>query len=106
MGKHTAYWRAYARNQGLGAAKILLVILLGVAAAALVALNGETLGVAFPLVMAAIAGGTVLAIVSLATGAYRVVCPECGGVYRRGKWGGSCPTCGLGLLQEDPAPRL
>ncbi len=102
MGKHTAYWQHYLKTQVRATLRLLAAIVVWIAATILIALAHEPLGSAFLPLMGAAFAGLVLSLVILAKGAYRVTCPECGAGYRRHKWGGQCPSCGLKLLQEDP----
>lgn len=102
MGKHTAYWQDYSKSQARRTLTTFLVIIGWVAAAGLAAFANELLGVLFPFVLVVVFLGLVVSCVLLGRSAYDVTCPECGATYRRSKWGGQCPSCGLRLLQQDP----
>ena len=102
MGKHTAYWQQYQKAQVRGSLRILGAIAAWVLVVILAALAHEALGAFFPFAMGAIFIGLAASIVVLGRNAYAVKCPECGAGYKRSKWGGQCPSCGLRLLQQDP----
>jgi Zn finger protein HypA/HybF involved in hydrogenase expression len=102
MGKHTAYWRQYQKAQVRGSVRIVAAIAAWLLLVVLVALVQEALGMLFPVVMAGAFMGLIVSVIVLGKGAYKVDCPECGSSYKRSKWFGQCPSCGLRLLQEDP----
>ncbi len=68
----------------------------------LVALAQKSIGALFPIAMAGALVGLIASVIGLGKDAYKVSCPECGSSYKRTKWFGQCPSCGLKLLQEDP----
>ncbi|MBA8883093.1 hypothetical protein [Dokdonella fugitiva] len=102
MGKHTAYWENYSRAQVRGALRMSGVILAWVFVLALLAAGHDAFGKAFPWLIGAGLVGLAATTAWLAMRAQKVVCPECATTYTRHKWGGCCPHCGLGLLQQDP----
>ena len=102
MGKHTAYWHEYSRAQVRGTVRLFMAIAAWVLLVAMLAMSHEFVGRIFPWLMGAAFLGLVLTVFHIGRNAYRVVCPECGTHYTRSKWGGTCPACGLGLLQQDP----
>lgn len=102
MGKHTAYWRAYSRAQVRGTLRIFAAIAIWTVIAGVLASVHDALGGFFPWLMGGVFLGLAVTLVLLGKNAYRVVCPECGTPYTRSKWGGSCPSCGLKLLQNEP----
>ncbi len=101
MGKHTAYWEQYTRAQVRGSLRLLAVIFGWILLVILLALAQGVLGAFFPFLLGAAAIGLIVSVVLLAKDAYKVTCPECRSVYRRTKWGGQCPSCGLKLLQPE-----
>jgi hypothetical protein len=102
MGKHTAYWEAYTRSQIRGTLRLSGAILAWVLAIALLAVWQQELGRSFLWLMGTAFIGFIVTITWLGMRAQKVVCPECTSTYTRSKWGGQCPTCGLGILQHDP----
>ncbi|KFN49796.1 hypothetical protein [Arenimonas composti] len=102
MGKHTAYWQAYTKAQVRGSLRIFAAIGAAIVLVIVLSLLHEILGAAFPWLLGAAFLGLAVVLVRMGRDAYAVRCPECGTGYRRHKWGGQCPTCGLRLLQDDP----
>lgn len=102
MGKHTEYWRQYQKAQVRGSLRIVVAIAAWILFIILVALVGESIGKVFPIAIAGAFVGLIVSVIVLSKDAYKVACPECGGSYKRSKWFGQCPSCGLKLLQEDP----
>jgi hypothetical protein len=102
MGKHTEYWRQYGKSQTRGALRIAATVAGWLLIIVFVVLVGDATGPLFPVLVGAAFVGLVVSLVVLGKDAYKVVCPECGTRYRRSKWFGQCPSCGLKLLQEDP----
>jgi hypothetical protein len=102
MGKHTAYWEEYARSQVRGTLRLFGAIFVWVLVVALLAVWHEAFGESFPWLLGIAFVGLVVAVTWLGTRAQKVACPECASTYTRTKWGGQCPACGLGLLQNDP----
>ncbi len=105
MGKHSEYWKAYGRGQVRASLRLVLAIGAWIVAAAVAAASKAWLGGMLPWVLGTIFSGLIVTIVRMGKDAYKVLCPECATTYRRNKWGGECPGCGLKLLQADPAPR-
>ena len=101
MGKHTDYWKEYTKSQVRGSLRILGVLAIGLLAVALAGALHEQLGRSFPWVMSALGLALVLALFYASRNVYDVHCPECGTSYKRSKWHGQCPSCGLRLLQPD-----
>lgn len=102
MGKHTAYWQRYTKNQVRGTLWILLAAVAWILVIVGLVVAQDALGRLFPGLLMSAFAALVVTIVLLAKDAYKVVCPECGTNYKRKKWGGACPSCGLALLQGDP----
>lgn len=102
MGKHTAYWQQYQKAQVRGSVRIAAAIAAWLLVVILVVLAQKSIGELFPIVMAGVFFGLIASVIVLGRGAYKVACPECGSSYKRSKWFGQCPSCGLKLLQEDP----
>lgn len=102
MGKHTAYWQQYQKAQVRGSVRIVLAIAAWLLFVILIVLAQEPIGKLFPIVMAGAFVGLIVSVIVMGKDAYKVACPECGSSYKRSKWFGQCPSCGLKLLQEDP----
>jgi hypothetical protein len=102
MGRHTAYWQQYRKDQVRGSLRIVAAIAAWVLVVILVVLAQKSIGELFPIVMTAVFLGLIGSVIVLGKDAYKVTCPECGSSYTRSKWFGQCPSCGLKLLQDDP----
>lgn len=102
VGKHTEYWQQYQKSQVRGSLRLVAAIAAWILVVILVAIAQDGFGDFFPVAMAAVFAGLVATLVALGKDAYKVTCPECGAPYKRNKWGGQCPSCGLRLLQHDP----
>lgn len=102
MAKHTAYWREYQRAQVRGSLRIFLTIAAWTALIVVLVLAQDVVAGAFPLILTALFVGLVVSILVQSRNVYQVICPECSTTYRRHKWGGQCPSCGLKLLQNEP----
>ena len=102
MGKHTAYWQEYQKTQARGALRIFLTIVTWTLVIVALVLAEEALAGAFPLLLGCVFFGLIASILFQSRHVYAVVCPECSTKYKRNKWGGQCPSCGLKLLQHEP----
>jgi|SRR5690606_3798721 len=102
MGKHTAYWQQYQRTQVRGSLRILGAIVAWILVSILIVVAQEQIGRAFPWAMGIALAGLTVSLVVIGKDAYKVKCPECNAEYKRRKWGGQCPSCGLKLLQHEP----
>lgn len=102
MTKHTAYWQEYQKAQLRGALRIFLTITAWIVLIILLVLAQNMVAGAFPLLLVILFLGLIISVLVQGRNVYRVVCPECSTIYKRHKWGGECPSCGLKLLQHEP----
>jgi hypothetical protein len=102
MGKHTAYWQQYQRNHARGVLKRLLTIVAWIFVIVSLVEAQSVLDGAFTWLVGPAFAGLVLSVLMQRRDMYNVLCPECSFRYRRNKWGGQCPSCGLKLFQHDP----
>lgn len=102
VAKHAAYWQEYQKAQVRGALRIFLTIVTWIVLIVLVVLAQDIVAGALPLLLAVLFLGLIISVLVQGRNVYRVVCPECSTTYKRHKWGGECPSCGLKLLQHEP----
>lgn len=102
MGKHTAYWQEYQKAQVRGSLRIFAAIAIWILLVILIVLSEDLLRGFLPVLIGIAFLALIVSIVVLSKDVYKVSCPECGRVYKRSRWHGQCPGCGLKLLQSDP----
>jgi hypothetical protein len=103
MGKYTEHWDRYKQESKKQTIVLLLLIAIGLPGTALVAYLISLVTGEYPaLIHLGMLGAWLVLFTTLAVRASKVVCPQCGTVYSRGKSLSNCPHCGLRMLQDEP----